>query len=412
MARWPSRLIGDGPTRLHAVSRLSSQGRHSRCSADAFRVGRYDECVVKRPGIKDVAEAAGVSPTTVSDALSGKGRLTESTREAVRAAAARLGYRPSRAARSLASGRTGVLLISVNSQSTDIAEMWSVEFFVEVIHSASTAALDSGYVLALAPATSEGSALKVDFDGAIVVDPVPGHYLIERALLENRPLVTTGTLEDVGTTVIDYDYESIVDTVLNHLWKNGARSPGLLSSPNEASYLLRCRTAYESWCGRRGVAPQISITERGLSEHVGYVAAEKLLAQASPVDAIFATLDRLALGAEAAAQSVGLDIPRDVKIVGLGDSELASRNSPSLSAVDLQPAELGRRAVERLIETIETGIPSPSCIVPAMLIARESSRSVSDIAPSGSLPLASVLRTDRLPAPSASSKTDEARQSC
>lgn len=347
--------------------------------------------MAQRVGIKDVARVAGVSPTTVSDALSGKGRLTKSTREAVRAAAAQLGYRPSGAARSLASGRTGVLLISVNSQGMDVADMWNVEFFVDLIHAASTTALNAGYALALAPAGPESLAARVEFDGAIVVDPVPGHYLVERAISEDRPLVTTGTADGIRSTVIDYDYEALVTTVLNHLWRNGARSPVLLTSPGEASYVIRCRAAYEDWCDKRGVVARVAITERGLSEHVGYEAAEKMLAENPSIDAIFATLDRLALGAEAAARSCGLHIPEDLKIVGLGDSELASRNQPSISAVDLQPSELGQRATEQLIKAVETGVASESCYIPAVLIARESSTAKK------------ILRHGDIPGPSASS---------
>lgn len=335
----------------------------------------YHRAVAKRPSIKDVAAAAGVSPTTVSDALSGKGRLPDSTREAVRREANRLGYRPSRAARSLASGRTGLLLISVNSSGVDVAEMWSVEFFVDLVHAASTTALNAGFALALAPTDAESLAARVEFDGAVVVDPVPGHYLVERALAEKRPLVTTGTTPGVVSTVIDYDYETIVDTVLNHLWRSGARAPGLLTSPSEASYVTRCRAAYKRWCDDRRVTPRISVTDRGLSEHVGYSAAEELLSSQQPVDAIFATLDRLAVGALAATHARGLSVPEDVKIVGLGDSELSERSSPSISSVDLLPSELGRRAVEQLVKTVESEAPAESCLVPTVLVVRESSSS-------------------------------------
>ena len=68
----------------------------------------------RRVGIKDVAEAAGVSITTVSHALSGKGRLTDETRERVRRIATELGYTPHPVAQDLASGRTGMIATVVS----------------------------------------------------------------------------------------------------------------------------------------------------------------------------------------------------------------------------------------------------------------------------------------------------------
>lgn len=333
----------------------------------------YDDPVARRISIKDVAVAAGVSPTTVSDALSGKGRLPAATRELVRKHARELGYTPSSTARSLVAGRSGILLMSVGTADLENAAMWDVEFFVRVMSSASTVALNAGYALALSPADPHGLRSEISFDGAIVVDPVPGNYVVDRAIQASRPLVTIGHLDGVSSTIIDNDFETAVRGVLDHFWANGARRPALVSSPIDASYATRCVAEYERWCAEHHLPAQVVVTKSGLSDESGRLAALDLLAQPEPPDAVFATLDRLALGVVAGAQQSNVDIPRDLMVAGLGDSEAAAHHRIPISSVDLEPTMLGRLAAEALIRRIETHEIPPNRTVPSTLIVRASS---------------------------------------
>ena len=129
----------------------------------------------ERIGIKEVAAAAGVSITTVSHALNGKGRLPAETRERVRDVAEALGYVPSATARSLARGRTGILALTVARAATMPFSLADFDYFAQLMNGASTAALERGYALVLAPAAAGTELLdSVPLDGAIVVDPVRG----------------------------------------------------------------------------------------------------------------------------------------------------------------------------------------------------------------------------------------------
>ena len=146
-----------------------------------------------RIGIKEVAAAAGVSITTVSHALNGKGRLPDETRVRVREVAEALGYRPSATARSLAGGRTGILALTVARVEAMPFSLTDFDYFAQLMNGAGTAALEQGYALVLAPSAGEPDLLdRVPLDGAIVVDPVRGDPTLAHLRERGVPVVTTG----------------------------------------------------------------------------------------------------------------------------------------------------------------------------------------------------------------------------
>lgn len=97
-----------------------------------------------RAGIRDVAAAAGVSITTVSDALNGKGRLPDATRRHVREVAERLGYRPSAAARTLRTGKSGLIGLTVTTYGDEPFTFTEFAYFAEMARAATSAALARG----------------------------------------------------------------------------------------------------------------------------------------------------------------------------------------------------------------------------------------------------------------------------
>lgn len=100
-----NRIPANGPTEPYYRLAMTAAGKHQVSRTDLSRRGSRQG----RAGIRDVAAAAGVSITTVSDALNGKGRLPDATRRHVREVADRLGYRPSAAARTLRTGKSGLI---------------------------------------------------------------------------------------------------------------------------------------------------------------------------------------------------------------------------------------------------------------------------------------------------------------
>jgi DNA-binding LacI/PurR family transcriptional regulator len=332
--------------------------------------------VGKRITIRDVALAADVSVTTVSDSLTGKGRLPADTRARVLRIAEQMGYKASTAAKNLRAARTGILLMSICAPDTEDATSWDIEFFIRVMSAASEYAFAHGYALAMTPLTASRDSSRVPCDGVIVVDPVDEDHLVRRAEAENLPLVTIGRLRD-HEAYVDNDVEAAVDEVLNHFAEQGSSRPALISSATDASYTADAVAAYQQWCARPGVEPRVTLVSRGLSEGAARTAATELF-EANAPDAILATLDSLAKGAFTAAQTAGIAVPEQCLIASLADSgSIASAPIP-LTALDLNPTAMGRAAAAMLIDAIEVGGRSRSVIVPAELRIRASTRRIAD----------------------------------
>jgi len=338
----------------------------------------------RKVGIRDVAAAAGVSVTTVSHALNGKGRLPEETREHVRQVAETLAYRPSVAARNLGGGKTGLLGLMISQPSGSSIRFSDFAYFTQLMMAASTAAIKAGYALVLTPSNHAlGASAGIPVDGAIVVDPVAGEQLVEDLRESRVPIITTGRIlgDCEDNPWVDNDHLAGAQSVLNHLARRGARRIALMTSPTVMSYTTDVESAYRTWCTEHGMKPLVTRVRADLTESAGFTAARKLLRMAQPPDAIYATYDRLGVGALLAARAAGIAVPDDLLLaVTATESRGAEPTRPSLTALSLHPDQIGERAAELLIALVEGRTPNPlHVIVPTRLITRTSTRRSSAI---------------------------------
>ena len=327
-------------------------------------------------GIEDVARQAGVSPTTVSHALNGKGRVSEETRLRVAEAAKALGYRGSAIARRLASGaRGGVLALQVAARDSPTV-VSDVEFFTILMMATATAALSHGYWLTLAPVSAtEDIWNSLPADGVILVDPLIDDPLVRAFQDRDVPVVTVGrsSLEVNGGGWVDNDHIAGTRAILEHLRGQGADSIALIIGPERNSYTLDARNAYQDWASARGAETRIYVAGSGLSEYAGYEATVKMFAEGWRPDAIYATVDRLALGSLRAIKDQGLSVPEDILLAGLSDSESARSSRPPLTVLALHPDQVGQGAAEMLIALVEGRKTSPRHrLIPAQVVARRS----------------------------------------
>jgi DNA-binding LacI/PurR family transcriptional regulator len=332
-----------------------------------------------RVSIQDVADAAGVSITTVSHALNGKGRLSDATRDRVRAIAEDLQYHPQPSARSLAERRSGLIGLAVSHYSPGAAfALTDFAYFMQLMSAATEAALQRGYALVLVSGTGPTDAmLNLNLDGAIIVDPLEDDRLLRALDTAAVPVVTTGRApgDPDRDWWIDNDHFEGTLSILRHLERAGARRLALINSPPVNSYALESLAAYERWCKEHG-AEHMAVTAGGdLAEGAGFQAALELLDRPDPPDAIYATLDRLAVGVLLAASARGVVVPDELLVAGCTDSDAAKFATPALTALTLHPEEIGRRAVEMLAARIE-GAPEPPrhVIVGTRVVARTSTR--------------------------------------
>lgn len=326
-------------------------------------------------GIKEVAAAAGVSTTTVSHALSGKGRLPETTRQRVRDVAERLGYQPSALARGLAGGRTGMLAMTVSGADDFALQVGDLDYFLQVTHAATTAALERGYAVTLLPAGWSPETLgRLPLDGGIVIDPVHDDAIVGALASRDLPVVTLGRQPDgpADAPWVDNDHRAGTRAMLDHLVQEGATRVALLSAHMVSSYALDTLAAYEGWCAETGAEPVIATVRGSVSERGGYAEAMRLLESRRPPDAIYATLDRLGLGALLAAEACGVRVPDDLRIAACTESTESRRSRPALSVLSLNPDLLADEAIDLLTDLIEGRDTERQRVVPSVLVPRRS----------------------------------------
>ncbi len=199
-----------------------------------------------------------MSITTVSHALNGKAGVSEETRRRVREVADQLGYRPDPRGRHLASGRTGLIALTVSMPDGVHAPVEEFEHNANLIDAATATAIARGLALVIVPAGEASIWERLPLDGLIVVDPVPDDPAI-RELDRSVPIVTVGKVPGgrADTWVVDNDYAAGTAAILDHMVASGARRVGMLSLTGGESYELDSLGAYRAWCERRGVEPWI-----------------------------------------------------------------------------------------------------------------------------------------------------------
>jgi DNA-binding LacI/PurR family transcriptional regulator len=357
---------------------MTAAEKHQVSPAAASRRAHGGSRLRGRAGIRDVAAAAGVSITTVSDALNGKGRLPDATRSHVREVAQRLGYRPSAAARTLRTGKSGLIGLTVTTYGEEPFTFTEFAYFAEMARAATSAALARGYALVILPATSRHDLWSnVALDGTVVIDPSDEDPVVTELVRSGLPVVSDG--RPAGslpvTAWVDNDHEEAVRGLLDHLAEAGARRIGLLTGTSTDTYTRLSTTAYFDWCARVGQEP--------VYEHypahdpcAGAVAADRLLARPDRPDAVYGLFDPNGTDLLAAARRYGLRVPEDLLLVCCSESNVYASTEPPITTLSLKPGRIGNTVIQLLIDAIEgIGGDGPvQQVMPTDLIVRTSSQ--------------------------------------
>ena len=337
-----------------------------------------EEGAARRPTIHDVAANLGVSMSTVSLALNGKGTISEQTRERVVAEAARIGYVAHPMARGLRAGRTNVLALSVRS--LDFGGSYrpdGVDHFSRVAGAAAFTALDRGFRLMLVPSTDDpGDEDPRWADGYVIEDPRSNDPLVERLVADGIPVVTIGwdPAHKSRTAWVSNDDRSSTRQVLDLLAARGGRDIVFVSGTEPNSWNDVARRTYRAWTREHGRAARVLRLPEDGGVEAGARLATELMRQPHAPDAVFCQTGRHAGGFARRCREMGLEIPRDVLIAAGNDAEQARNSDPPITAVDLGAESLGREAVELLADIILDGSAERSRVVPARLLERASTR--------------------------------------
>jgi LacI family transcriptional regulator len=301
--------------------------------------------------IRDVAAKAGVSVATVSRVFNRKGPIREDTIRRVRDVAEEMQYVPHAGARSLSTRSTrtiGVVLPDLHG-----------EFFSEVIRGIDLAARQNGYHLLLSGSHSDREEMRAVVhavrglvDGLIVMSP----DLEPSALLADLPtgvdVVMLNSRVD-GRPSITIDNSGGAREVVRHLRSLGHERIAFIAGPPHNADAEQRRRGFRTETRASGIE---SIELPGdFTETSGHAAGQKILDQSPRPTAVFAANDSMALGALSAFREAGLRVPEDIAIVGFDDIPIARFLTPPLTTVRVEIAELGRRAVNHVVNALAKG---------------------------------------------------------
>lgn len=317
----------------------------------------------------DVAEKAGVSRALVSLVMRDSPRVSDHSREKVRAAASELGYRPNQAARNLASGRTNTIGVMLNDLHNP--------YFTEMAEGAAAEADENGLQLLInsgwqrprgeIPAIE--SFLSHRTDGLVLGSPRLGADILEE-FAEQTPIVSVSQYSRPRAfDTVSNDEAAGAALVVDHLVDLGHSRIAHIDAGDGAGGHER-RSAFSDAMISHGIAP--IIVDGDFNEEAGYHGARSLMGLRQPPTAIFAANDLSAVGALTYLREQDVSVPEQVSVVGYDNTILAHVGTNSLTTVHQPRQEIGRRAVQLLLERIAGRTESRHELVEPSLVIRSS----------------------------------------
>ena len=324
--------------------------------------------------IKDIAKLAGVSHTTVSRALNDSDLIREETKRRIKEIAKELEYVPDRNARALVNARSN----NVGLFFSNIVEGTSPEFFQEVVRSISKA-ISQEYNLVINAMTyyrNYNEINKKDYDGIILVSQTKKDDAFIKVMVEKEiPIVVLNRdVQDLDVMNVLGDDETGVYEGVSYLINQGHKEIAFIEGREDfESTALRKRGFVRALRDHKIEPSQHYIVRGDYSMDGGYKGMMELLKLERYPSAVFCSNDDMAFGAVKAIREVGLQIPKDMAIMGFDDSLFAEYMTPPLTTIKRPISDISRQGVELLFQLIEDKeIAIQKIYKPSSLIVRES----------------------------------------
>jgi LacI family transcriptional regulator len=325
--------------------------------------------------IRDVARLAGVSIATVSRVFNGSPRVSQESARRVRAAATRLDYWPNSGARSLTTNRThalGVLLPDLFG-----------EFFSEVIRGIDHAARAEKLQILVSSSHADteelvaaARAMRGRIDGLIAMVPDNGSGNELQQIVRRFPLVLLNPRSRIpGCSTVSIANLGGARAVVRHLLALGRLRIATIRGPRgnvDAEQRLR---GYRDALRAASIAPEARLELQGdFTERSGYECGRELLRLRPRPTAVFAANDYMAIGLLRALRDAGVEVPREISVVGFDDIAFALYLDPPLTTVHVDAYALGERATRSLVHFMRAPRPSRCThfVLPTALSVRAS----------------------------------------
>jgi LacI family transcriptional regulator len=326
--------------------------------------------------LKQLGQLAGVHPSTVARVLNDdpRQRVSDEVRQRIVALAHEHGYQPNHLARSLRTKRSYV----IGTLIPDIAN----PFFALLFRGIEDALAQRDYSVILAntdddPAREERAVAMLrgrQVDGLILAAVRRNDPVVRQLAAEGYPCVMVNRHMDplTANAVVPDDYAGAVAAV-EHLIALGHRRIGHIAGSDDISTGHSRRAGYRDALERHRLPFDPALLVQGsYRESGGYEAMRSLLALSQPPTAVFAVNDLAAAGALRAAHEAGLQVPRDVSIVGFNDLSTAVQTTPPLTTLRVPLHEMGVAAGRLLAQLLSEEAPTDPVVVPVTLVTRAS----------------------------------------
>lgn len=331
--------------------------------------------------IYQIAKKVGFSPSTVSRALSGKGYCDEKTKEIILKAAKELNYAPVYAAKILKTKKTEKIIFAI----PDICN----PFYFDMINGANSVFEQYGYLMVLFYTKHNlNEELKVIqhlkekyADGMIMVSFNFCEENIEAINSADAPVVLTNKYDSIdGKDKFDYVY---VDTYLGikmateHLLKQGHQKIAYVGGD------MKEQTGYERYMGFKDAIidsglkfDEKYVFESNYTESGGYSCGKEILNLEHRPTAVVASNDLMAIGIMNVCEEEHIKIPDELAVVGMDNTDLATRVTPKLTSIAMMQEEIGRNAAQILMDRLngDTGKKKTIKLFPRLVVRQSSVR--------------------------------------
>jgi LacI family transcriptional regulator len=302
--------------------------------------------------ISAVAKRAGVSKATVSRVINGTAHVVPETAKRVRAAIEELDFYPDVNARTLGSGRSRLYGLIIS----DITN----PYFPELVKAFENIAMEHGQDVLISntdydPKRMERCVIRMlqrKVDGVAVMTSEIEERLIRTFSKRQIPTIFMDTSTAVrGASVVSVNYAEGVKQAMDHLFELGHRKIAFISGPlSLASAKLRAKAFLRGLRSQNLAAEPHWVQEGDHRVEGGHHAMLRILRQSPRPTAVLASNDLTAIGAMGAIHECGLEIPRDISVVGFDDIQLSAYTQPALTTVHVPRQELAATAFRSLFQ--------------------------------------------------------------
>ena len=328
--------------------------------------------------LEDIARISGYSRSTVSRVINGEYGVSEKAKQKINEVVEKLNYQPNHAARALAAGKMMTIGLLIPES---IRFIFTDPYFQYLSLAISQACEQKDYslILWLTEPEFERKSIQRHLKAGIVDGFIAASAEFEEPLIEalhnnNKPFVIIGRQEiENGVNFVDADNKAGGYLATQHLIERGYQRITTITGPQDMAAGRDRLTGYERALHDNGIERKEELIVQGdFTRESGYHGARQLLT--TKPDAIFVASDYMAFGAIQAINEAGLSIPDDIAIVGFDDIPQAAIQTPSLTTVHQPIEEMGKQAVEIVINAIDhPEAEIQHVILPPTLVQRQSS---------------------------------------